>query len=131
MPRSEYGVLVDKCLAQKLSTGLCRFKGFRAVFLDEVFTNHSRTEDVQFLGAAGEHGWSVFTQNDEMLRNPVEMRTVRAEGTKVFTLTNSHLGAEGGGLVFGRWLVTIRRRIEKPGACFWSLYEDRKNHDIP
>lgn len=130
MPRGEHGVLVDKCLARRLATGLSRFKGFRAVFLDEVFTNHAQTQDEQFLGAAGEHGWSVFTQNDEMIRNPVEMAVVRAEGTKVFTLTNSHLGAEGGGLVFGRWLVTIRRRTAEPGPCFWRLYEDRKTHDI-
>ena len=40
---------------------------------------------------------------DKMIRNPVEMAVVQAKGTKVFTLTNSHLGAEGGGLVFGRW----------------------------
>lgn len=130
LPRDEFGVLVDKCLSKRIVVGMNRFKGFRAVALDEVFSNHSRTEDEQFLGAAGEYGWSVFTQNDKMIRNPVQMALIQSEGAKVFTLTNSHLGADGGGLVFGRWLVTIRRRIAEPGPCFWRLYEDRKTHDI-
>jgi hypothetical protein len=71
-----------------------------------------------------------FTQNDVMLRNPAQMQVVRENETQVFTLTNSQLGTEGSGLVFGRWLTTIRRRMTRPGACFWRLYEDRKAHHI-
>ena len=95
-----------------------------------VFSDDAKTQDEQFLGAAGEAGWAVFTQNDKMLRNPAQMRTIRANDTKLFTLTNSHLGADGGGLVLGRWLLTIRRRMVQPGSCFWRLYEDKKIHDI-
>lgn len=131
MPRNQTGVLVDRCLSQRIATGLSRFKGFQGVFLDTVFTNSPLTQDEQFLGAAGEHGWAVFTQNDKMRLNPVQMEVIETMGTKVFTLTNSHLGADGGGLVFGRWLLTISRRIERPEPCFWRLYEDRKQHDLP
>jgi hypothetical protein len=68
LPRDHQGVLIDKCLSRRIATGLSRFAGFRGVFLDEVFTNHSMTQDRQILGAAGEHGWAVFTQNHKMLR---------------------------------------------------------------
>jgi hypothetical protein len=53
---------------------------------------------------------AAIIQNDHMIRNPAGMATIRESGTKVFTLTNSRLGAEGGGLVFGRWLMSIQRR---------------------
>lgn len=123
---------MDKCLSPKLAKGVNRFQGFVGVSLGEVFTHAEVTEDWQFLGAAGEAGWAVFTQNDAMLRVPHEMRVIRDQGTRVFTLTNSQLGTEGAGLVFGRWLVTMRRRIDRaPGPCFWRLYEDRKQHDLP
>jgi hypothetical protein len=65
-----------------------------------------------------------------MLRNPTQMAIIRDNSTQVFALTNSQLGTEGSGLVFGRWLITIRRRMTRPGPCFWRLYEDRKAHDI-
>lgn len=130
MPSGHQGILIDKCLSKRLAVGLSRFKGFQGEQLATVFTNHSHTQDVQFIEAAGEHGWAVFTQNDKMLKNPAEMEAIRQSEAKVFTLTNSHLGLDGAGLVFGRWLVTIRRRLDQPGPCFWRLYEDRKVHDI-
>jgi PIN like domain len=121
---------VDRCLSPRLAVGIGRFTQLTGVSLAQVFTTASATEDEQFLGAAGEAGWAVFTQNDLMLRNPAQMAVIRDHSTQVFTLTNSQLGTEGSGLVFGRWLVTIRRRMAKSGPCFWRLYEDRKTHDI-
>jgi len=130
LPRGHQGILVDKCLSPRIATGISRFGQLTGLPLSAAFSDDAKTEDEQFLGAAGEAGWAVFTQNDKMLRNPVQMSTIRSNATRLFTLTNSHLGADGGGLVFGRWLLRIRRRIDQPGPCFWRLYEDKKIHDI-
>jgi hypothetical protein len=122
---------VDRCLSPRLAVGIGRFTRLSGVSLAQVFSQASATEDEQFLGAAGQAGWAVFTQNDVMLRNPAQMQVIRENETQVFTLTNSQLGTEGSGLVFGRWLTTIRRRMTRPGACSWRLYEDRKAQRHP
>ncbi len=130
LPKGRTGILVDRCLPKGIAPTFSRFKGFHAIDLAEVYDDSERTPDVQFLTDAGDHGWAVFTQNDEMLREPDEMAAIREHGTRVFTLTSSQLTVAGKGVLFGRHLVTIRRRLARPGPCFWRLYEDRKSHDI-
>ena len=99
--------------------------------LTDVYDDAPNTPDVRFLADAGDAGWSVFTQNWTMFRVPLEWEAIQAHQTKVFTLTNATLTDPGKGLMFGRHLVSIRRRMSKPGPCFWRLYEERKDYRLP
>ena len=125
MPSSRTGVLVDRCLPRRVSLAIGHFKDFQGAYLHDVFTNATATEDVQFLSAAGHHGWCVFTQNPDMVEVDDERDAVERNGTKVFCLAEATYGLEGTGMIFGRHLLTIRRRLNQPGECFWLLWPDR------
>lgn len=130
LPRGHHGILVDRCLSQGFARSIDRFDRFRAAHLEQVYDNAASTLDVDFLTAAGDAGWAVFTQNPEMRRTPPEMQVILEHGTRVFTLANAQLPEAGKGMLFGRHLVSIRRRLERDGPCFWRLYEDRKSRDV-
>lgn len=130
LPKGHHGVLVDRCLTPSVARSLNRFNRFVAAHLSEVYDNNERTQDVEFLAAAGDAGWAVFTQNFDMRKTPPEMQAIRDHGTRVFTLTAANLPDAGKGMLFGRHLISMRRRLEKPGPCFWRLYEERKTYDL-
>lgn len=131
LPSGTHGLLIDRCLANGLARTFARFNGVQAVDLREVYTDDQFTPDTQFLLDAGRHGWGVLTQNDAMLREPDEMAAIREAHTRLFTLTSSQLTAAGKGVLFGRHLLSINRRMRVgPGPCFWRLYEHRIQKDI-
>lgn len=86
--------------------------------------------DEVFLAEAGGQGWIVWTQNFRMWRVSAERQAIVDNGTKVFSLANAQHTSIGKGLIFGRHLLTIKRRAKRPDACFWRLYADSTRKDL-
>ncbi len=90
--------------------------------MQDVYPNDGRdVQDVEWIRDCGERGYIAFTANPTMVNVPHEMEAVRGAGTKVFCLASAQHTNEGRALIYGRHLLRIVRRAQKPGPCFWRM----------
>jgi len=78
-------------------------------------------EDITFLTEAGRCGWGVLTQNPRMWQVPQERACITENRVRVFSLDDPNASKTLKGLVLGRHLLSIRRRLLRPDPCFWRL----------
>lgn len=121
--RSDLIVLVDRCLAPEVALEISKLDGLYGVSLYEHYGDAAaqHLEDVTFLKEAGHHGWGILTQNPRMWQVPHERECINSSGTRVFTLDDPSASKTLKGLVLGRHLLSIRRRLARSDACFWRL----------
>jgi len=123
-------VLVDRCLPPTVAQGLDRFDWIHAAALVDLYTHAEHVPDVQFLEDAGQAGWCVVTQNPKMAFNPPEADVIRQHGTHVFCLARADYPPITQGLILGRNILRIRRRIALSSGCFWRVSERDPRRDI-
>lgn len=120
-PRRGLGVLVDRCVPPTVVDAINRVDDFHAVALDVMYAPRGpKVPDVEFLVEAGERGWIILTANPRMWFVPSERDAIVNHGARVFCYGSAQLPIQAQGLVFGRWLLSIRRRSRRPGPCFWA-----------
>ncbi len=121
--RSDQILLVDRCLAPEVAYEISKLDGLYGLPLHEHYGDDraQRLEDITFLTEAGQRGWGVLTQNPRMWRVPQERRGILDNATRVFSLDDPNASKTLKGLVLGRHLLSIRRRLQRHGACFWRL----------
>lgn len=129
---NELCLLVDRCLSPEMAAAVNLADGLRVASLADAYGDKiaQALQDVDFLEAAGRHGWGVLTQNVRMWRTPPERTVIEAHGVRVFCLASSQLTRQGQGLVVGRHLLSIRRRLTRGGACFWRIHANGKVTDL-
>ena len=132
-PRPRKGdqiLLVDRCLAPELAYEICKMEGLHGIPLRDHYGDGAAQglEDVTFLTEAGERGWGVLTQNPRMWQVPQERNCITEHRTRVFSLDDPNANKTLKGLVLGRHLLSIRRRLGRLVPCFWRLrlYSPRK-----
>lgn len=128
----QIGVLIDRCIDHRLGLEMRRIPGLRAASLAEMYGDEAAQHmaDVEFLAEAGHHGWQVWTQNPAMWRVDAERNAIINNGTQVFCIANPQLTTLGKGFVFGRHILSIRRRSQRPTPCFWRLYHMESKKDL-
>jgi hypothetical protein len=114
-----------------VARGLDRFTEIQAVHLDDVYDLPQSVSDVQWIGDAGDAGWIGVTQNFKIGHNEVEMETIRQHRTKVFSLCRADYPPITWGLVLGRNLLRIHRRVKRDEGCFWRISERPPIKDLP
>lgn len=116
-------LLVDRCLAPEVAYEISKMDGLHGIPLrDHYGDDHAqRLEDTTFLAEAGRRGWGVLTQNPRMWQVPQERSCIIENRTRVFSLDDSNASKTLKGLVLGRHLLSIRRRLLRPEPCFWRL----------
>lgn len=121
-PRKSIGILVDRSIPAEFADALNKFVGMHARSLAAMYGDQvaMQLEDKDFLADAGSHGWVVFTSNPKMYSVDVERQAVIDNNTKVFSLARTYT-KHVQGLVYGRHLLSVRRRCREPGPCFWTL----------
>ncbi|NYE01909.1 hypothetical protein BJY21_003093 [Kineosphaera limosa] len=77
--------------------------------------------DITFLAEAGQRGWGVLTQNPRIWQVPQERTCIVESRTRVFSLDDPNASKTLKGLVLGRHILSIRRRLQRPDPCFWRL----------
>lgn len=99
--------LVDRSLGRHQIPHAIRSHGYVVRTLFEVYGDQEEAlPDTAFLRDAGRHGWVVLTGDATIRRRPHELKVVRDEGVRVFTLPRGNLrGAE-----------QVRRFVESLGA---------------
>lgn len=129
LPPRYVGVLVDRCVSDRLVRDLDHIPRMRFATLDDMYGSGAgeRLNDCVFLADAGRNGWMVWTQNPKMWRVPQERAEIEANGTHVFCLASAQHSDLVKAFIFGRRMVSILRRHRRDGACFWRIYM----HDPP
>lgn len=129
---NELCLLVDRCMAPELASAVDMADGLRVASLADIYGDSTAQalQDVQFLEDAGRRGWGVLTQNVRMWRTPPERQVIEARDVRVFCLASSQLTRQGQGLVVGRHLLSIRRRLKRTDACFWRIHLNGKVTDL-
>lgn len=99
---------------------------FDCVTLADVYGKDvaQQVPDIQWIEDAAKNNCAVFTVNHRILAVDHEREAIERHGTKVFCLggNQGNGSRESRAFLFGRYILSIRRRIHKPGACFWRLY---------
>jgi hypothetical protein len=121
--KSDHILLVDRCLTPLLAREISKIDGLYGISLAEQFGDEAAQSmpDVDFLAIAGAEQWGVLTQNPRMWRVTTERERILEHSTRVFSLDDASSSLILKGLVFGRHILSVRRRMERPGACFWRL----------
>lgn len=123
-PRRSTGVLLDRCIAAPLARDLRGINGLYVASLVDVYGPAGAMEaaDEQFLAEAGRRGWMVWTQDARMAQVATQREAILANGTHVFCLGNASASSSGKGFIFGRRFLSIQKRHQRLGPCFWRLY---------
>lgn len=124
LPRRHIGMLVDRCIPPSVARALDLIPMVRAVSLAEMYGDAcaQQLDDELFLEEAGRRGWIVLTSNFKMWRVAAQREAIVANHTRVFALANGQLSVPAQALVFGRWVLSMRRRAQRCDACFWRLH---------
>lgn len=131
--KSDLILLVDRCLAPEVAYEISKMDGLYGIPLFEHYGDEvsQGLADVTFLAEAGQQNWGVLTQNPRMWRVPQERSSITANSTRVFSLDNPNASKTLKGLVLGRHLLSIRRRLKRRDACFWRLQLQTTRKDLP
>jgi hypothetical protein len=125
-PRSSDQILlVDRCLSPEIAHEISKVDGMFGIALHE----HYGDAVAQSL-ADGEAGWAVLTQNPRMWQVPDERNCILEHRTRVFSLDDPNASKTLKGLVLGRHLLSIRRRLRRPDPCFWRLRLQQVRKDL-
>lgn len=121
--KNDHILLVDRCLAPEVAYEICKMDGMHGIPLRDHYGDETaqQLEDVTFLTEAGQRGWGVLTQNPRMWQVPHERDCIVGNGTRVFSLDDPNASKTLKGLVLGRHLLSVRRRLARPDPCFWRL----------
>lgn len=121
--KSDHILLVDRCLAPEIAIEISKMEGLYGISVREHYGDDAAQQlaDVTFLAEAGVRGWGVLTQNPRMWRVPQERAAIVDHHTRVFSLDDPSASKTLKGLVLGRHLLSIRRRLARRDACFWRL----------
>lgn len=116
-------LLVDRCLAPEVAYEVSKMDGLYGIALRDHYGDRDAQQlsDVTFLAEAGEQGWGVLTQNPRMWQVPHERDCITDSRTRVFSLNDPNANKTLKGLVLGRHLLSIRRRLKRQDPCFWRL----------
>jgi PIN like domain len=120
-PRSSDQILlVDRCLSPEIALEISKMDGLYGIALNEHYGDAvaQTLADVTFLAEAVAHGWGVLTQNPRMWQVPHERDCIIAHSTRVFSLDDPNASKTLKGLVLGRHILSIRRRLQRPDPCF-------------
>lgn len=125
-------VLVDRCLSPEVAYEISKVDGLYGLPLYEHYGNEAAEglEDVTFLAEAGQRDWAVLTQNPRMWQVPHERDCIIANHTRVFALDNPNATKTLKGLVIGRHLLSLRRRLKRRDPCFWRLLIQAVRKDL-
>lgn len=121
--RGDHILLVDRCLAPEVAYEICKMAGLHGIALRDCCGDDTaqQLEDITFLAEAGRRGWGVLTQNPRMWQVLQERECIVDNGTRVFSLDDPNASKTLKGLVLGRHLLSVRRRLLRPDPCFWRL----------
>jgi PIN like domain len=121
--KSDLILLVDRCLAPEVALEISKMDGLYGIALHEHYGNEAAQHlaDITFLAEAGRQGWGVLTQNPRMWQVPQERACIIENHTRVFSLDDPNGSKTLKGLVLGRHLLSVRRRMSRVGPCFWRL----------
>ena len=121
--RSDLILLVDRCLAPEVAYEISKMDGLYGVPLRDHYGDETAQmlEDVTFLAEAGQRGWGVLTQNPRMWHVPQERSCIVDNRTRVFSLDDPNASKTLKGLVLGRHLLSVRRRLHRPDPSFWRI----------
>jgi len=124
--------LVDRCLAPEVAYEISKMDGIYGIALKDHYGDNvaQRLADVTFLAEAGERCWGVLTQNPRMWQVPQERMCITASRTRVFSLDDPNANKTLKGLVLGRHLLSIRRRLKRQDPCFWRLRLQNVRKDL-
>ncbi|MFF5325362.1 hypothetical protein ACFY2Y_16790 [Janibacter hoylei] len=125
-------LLVDRCLAPEVADEISKMDGLYGIALKEHYGDQAAQQlaDVTFLAEAGQRGWGVLTQNPRMWQVPQERDCIIESGTRVFSLDDPNANKTLKGLVLGRHLLSIRRRLKRQDPCFWRLRLQNVRKDL-
>lgn len=131
--RTDLILLVDRCLPPEIAHEVSKLDGLYGIPLRDHYGDEvaQQLEDVTFLAEAGQRGWGVLTQNPRMWQVPHERACIVDNGTRVFSLDNPNASKILKGLVLGRRLLSVRRRLKHADACFWRLRLQVVRKDLP
>ena len=119
-------LFMDRSLGKSLPLAVGLLPRVKVVRLHNVFGNDGQhVEDVTWLAEAGAKGWPVFTQDARVWKNLDERAALLEHGVRVFCLGMQQSTNAQKGIVYGRHILPILRRAQKPGPCFWRLYPER------
>lgn len=121
--KGDHILLVDRCLAPEVAYEICKMDGLHGIPLRDHYGDITAQalEDISFLTEAGRRGWGVLTQNPRMWQVPQERACIIEKHVRVFSLDDPNASKTLKGLVLGRHLLSIRRRLRRPDPCFWRL----------
>lgn len=121
--KGDHILLVDRCLAPEVAYEISKLDGLYGVPLRDHYGDETaqQLEDITFLTEAGQCGWGVLTQNPRMWQVPQERTCIIDNGTRVYSLDDPNASKTLEGLVLGRHLLSVRRRLQRPNPCFWRL----------
>ncbi len=78
-------------------------------------------QDVEWLQLAGQRGLPVLTQDLSIYTVEHEREAVEKNNVQVFCLADAEVRTGGRTLIYGRHLLQILNRVDRPGPCFWVL----------
>ena len=130
--KGDHILLVDRCLAPEVAYEICKMEGLHGIPLRDRYGDEiaQGLEDIAFLTEAGQRGWGVLTQNPRMWQVPQERICIVEHGTRVFSLDDPNASKTLKGLVLGRHLLSIRRRLQRRDPCFWRLRLQATRKDL-
>jgi len=101
--------------------------------LDDVYGNDGQhVADTTWIEDSAKHGYIVFTGNPAIIYVAHEKEAILRHGAKVFCIANPNHTRDGKALIYGRHLLRILRRAQRPGPCFWRIDpNDQIRYDIP
>lgn len=126
-------ILLDRSLSSRLAPVL-KLALIDCLTLEDVYgrAGAEQAPDVQWIEDAARHGYAVFTANPRILSVKLEREAIEAHGTKVFCIAKPDGTRETRAYIYGRHILSIMRRMKKPGPCFWRLYAGQRptSYDI-
>lgn len=132
--REPHAVFVDRSLGKRLLAGL-RLMGFRPLHMGEVYEDDGKgIEDVRWIAEATERGYPIVSKDKKLWVNPAEVMIIRETRARVFVVGMGDVGSAAMGLILGRHILTVRRRMRRDGGCLWvlpALRQIDKRHDEP
>jgi hypothetical protein len=121
--KGDHILLVDRCLAPEVAYEISKLDGLHGVPLRDHYGDETaqQLEDITFLTEAGQRGWGVLTQNPRMWQVPQERDCIIDNRIRVYSLDDPNASKTLKGLVLGRHLLSVRRRLQRTDPCFWRL----------
>ncbi len=121
--KGDHILLVDRCLAPEIAYEISKMDGLYGIPLRDHYGDEipQQVADITFLAEGGRREWGVLTQNPRMWRVPQERDCIVSSRTRVFSLDSANASQTLKGLVLGRHLLSIRRRLHRHDPCLWRL----------